>query len=96
MNFDQYTQQNTANLSQAEKDALGISSPDSPTSAPTEAGGKIYTRDELYAMVDPETGMRFSIPFLNPADATYHEQYISAMQIRMRDPLTFAKMLRGD
>ena len=89
----QYLASETATLTDHEKDILGIDQNPSPV---VEAEKTDYTKEELFAMLDPTTGERYFIPWLDMTDAYYKEKYADAMQTRISDPIAFAAMLRGD
>ena len=94
MELNTYLAQNTSNLSDAEKQVLGLDPKLAPT--PTDAGGKTYTREELYAMCDPITKKHYAIPFLSQDDPDYRKKYIELMQTRIDDPNQFNKIMAGD
>lgn len=100
MDLQSYLTANTQNLSDEEKKALGLTNPVKADGTPdTEPKGvipKSYSINELYEMVNPATGRRYSIPFLSPADPDYKAKYADAMRTMIEDPEVFQKLLTGE
>lgn len=54
---------------------------------------KDYTDEELFAIVNPETGMRFDIPMLSTIAPDYFWSYIYYMKIYLSSPEQFKKIM---
>lgn len=52
---------------------------------------KIYTDEEYFRMVDPDTGKHYSLNLISPTMNGYRSAYISAMRMKVRDPKMFEK-----
>ena len=54
---------------------------------------KDYTDEELFSIVNPETGMRFDIPMLSTIAPDYFWSYIYYMKIYLSSPEQFKKIM---
>lgn len=98
MDFKKYMEQLTK-FNETDTDSVSIkfgfgeSESDSVT---TDRPAKNYTFAQLYNMVNPETGKRYVIPYLSPADPKYKEKYVDMMRTKLDNPSFFEKIIRGE
>lgn len=52
----------------------------------------VYTDQQYFEMLDPDTGRRYDIPMISPVMEGYRHAYISAMRLRVTDPKTYNKI----
>lgn len=51
------------------------------------------TDAEYFEMINPETGMRYEIPFLSYSDNDYFYKYVEYMKLKEKNPEQFEKIL---
>ena len=73
-----------------------VKTPAIETISELTADEKLKERQRLFKIVDPRTGMRYSIPLLDYNSPSYFREYSEYMKILERDPATFERILRWD